>query len=58
MLLRDLKRDGHAVILASSAGEEAEHYLDLLDARGSDGSGISVCTRSSLKIIACSFSVD
>jgi HAD superfamily hydrolase (TIGR01509 family) len=33
-LLRDLKRTGHPVILASSAKEEeAEHYLDLLDAR-------------------------
>jgi HAD superfamily hydrolase (TIGR01549 family) len=33
-LLRDLKRAGHPVILASSAeAEEAEHYLDLLDAR-------------------------
>jgi HAD superfamily hydrolase (TIGR01549 family) len=33
-LLRDLKRAGHPVILASSAEEqEAEHYLDLLDAR-------------------------
>jgi HAD superfamily hydrolase (TIGR01549 family) len=33
-LLRDLKRVGHPVILASSAEEEeAEHYIDLLDAR-------------------------
>ena len=33
-LLRDLKQAGHPVILASSAeAEEAEHYLDLLDAR-------------------------
>src|ERR1700728_4916967 len=33
-LLRDLKQAGHAVILASSAEEEeAELYLDLLDAR-------------------------
>jgi HAD superfamily hydrolase (TIGR01549 family) len=33
-LLRDLKRAGHPVILASSAEEEeAERYLDLLDAR-------------------------
>jgi beta-phosphoglucomutase-like phosphatase (HAD superfamily) len=33
-LLRDLKRDGHPVILASSAeNEEAERYIDLLDAR-------------------------
>jgi HAD superfamily hydrolase (TIGR01509 family) len=33
-LLRDLKRAGHPVILASSAEEEeAEHYIDLLDAR-------------------------
>jgi HAD superfamily hydrolase (TIGR01509 family) len=33
-LLRDLKRTGHPVILASSAEEEeAERYLDLLDAR-------------------------
>jgi HAD superfamily hydrolase (TIGR01549 family) len=33
-LLRDLKQAGHPVILASSAEEEeAEHYLDLLDAR-------------------------
>jgi HAD superfamily hydrolase (TIGR01549 family) len=35
-LLRDLKRAGHPVILASSAeAEEAERYLDLLDARAS-----------------------
>ena len=33
-LLRDLKRAGHAVILASSAEEkEAERYIELLDAR-------------------------
>jgi HAD superfamily hydrolase (TIGR01549 family) len=33
-LLRDLKQAGHPVILASSAEEEeAEHYIDLLDAR-------------------------
>jgi HAD superfamily hydrolase (TIGR01509 family) len=33
-LLRDLKRAGHPVILASSAEEEeAEHYIDLLGAR-------------------------
>ena len=33
-LLHDLKRAGHAVILASSAEEqEAEHYIKLLDAR-------------------------
>jgi HAD superfamily hydrolase (TIGR01549 family) len=33
-LLRDLKQAGHPVILASSAEEEeAERYLDLLDAR-------------------------
>jgi HAD superfamily hydrolase (TIGR01509 family) len=33
-LLRDLKRAGHPVILASSAEEEeAERYIDLLDAR-------------------------
>jgi HAD superfamily hydrolase (TIGR01549 family) len=33
-LLRDLKRAGHPVILASSAEEEeAEHYIDLLNAR-------------------------
>lgn len=33
-LLRDLKRAGHPVILASSAEEkEAERYLELLDAR-------------------------
>ncbi len=33
-LLRDLKRAGHPVILASSAEEdEAEHYIELLDAR-------------------------
>ena len=32
-LLRDLKRAGHAVILASSAKEkEAERYIKLLDA--------------------------
>jgi HAD superfamily hydrolase (TIGR01509 family) len=33
-LIEDLKRHGHAVVLASSAKqEEVEHYLDLLDAR-------------------------
>jgi HAD superfamily hydrolase (TIGR01549 family) len=33
-LLRDLKRTGHPVILASSAErEEAEHYIELLGAR-------------------------
>jgi HAD superfamily hydrolase (TIGR01509 family) len=33
-LIEQLKRRGHAVILASSAKpEEVEHYLDLLDAR-------------------------
>ena len=33
-LIGDLKRRGHAVVLASSAKEEeVEHYLDLLDAR-------------------------
>jgi len=33
-LLRDLKEAGHPIILASSAEEEeAERYLDLLDAR-------------------------
>jgi HAD superfamily hydrolase (TIGR01549 family) len=33
-LLRDLKRAGHAVILASSAGEkEAKRYIELLDAK-------------------------
>jgi HAD superfamily hydrolase (TIGR01509 family) len=33
-LIEDLKRRGHAVILASSAKpDEVEHYLDLLDAR-------------------------
>jgi HAD superfamily hydrolase (TIGR01509 family) len=33
-LLRDLKKAGHSVILASSAKEEeAERYIDLLDAR-------------------------
>jgi HAD superfamily hydrolase (TIGR01509 family) len=33
-LIEDLKGRGHAVVLASSAKpEEAEHYLDLLDAR-------------------------
>ena len=31
---RDLKDDGHAVVLASSAKpDEVDHYLDLLDAR-------------------------
>jgi HAD superfamily hydrolase (TIGR01509 family) len=34
-LLRDLKQAGHAVILASSAEEEdAERYIELLDAKG------------------------
>ena len=33
-LIEDLRRRGHAVVLASSAKpEEVEHYLDLLDAR-------------------------
>jgi HAD superfamily hydrolase (TIGR01509 family) len=33
-LIRDLKRRGHPVVLASSArADEVEHYLDLLDAR-------------------------
>ena len=33
-LIEDLKRDGHAVVLASSAKpDEVEHYLDLLDVR-------------------------
>jgi phosphoglycolate phosphatase-like HAD superfamily hydrolase len=33
-LIADLKRRGHAVVLASSAKrDEVEHYLDLLDAR-------------------------
>jgi len=33
-LIEDLKRRGHAVVLASSAkAEEVDHYLDLLDAR-------------------------
>jgi HAD superfamily hydrolase (TIGR01509 family) len=33
-LLRDLRRRGHTVVLASSAKEsEIEHYVDLLDAR-------------------------
>jgi HAD superfamily hydrolase (TIGR01549 family) len=33
-LIEDLKRRGHAVVLASSAkSHEVEHYLDLLDAR-------------------------
>ena len=33
-LIEDLKRRGHAVVLASSAKqEEVDHYLDLLDAR-------------------------
>jgi HAD superfamily hydrolase (TIGR01549 family) len=33
-LIEDLKRLGHAVVLASSAKpDEVEHYLDLLDAR-------------------------
>ena len=33
-LIEELKRSGHAVILASSAKrQELEHYLDLLDAR-------------------------
>jgi HAD superfamily hydrolase (TIGR01509 family) len=34
-LLEELRRRGHAVVLASSAkADEVEHYLDLLDARG------------------------
>ena len=33
-LIEDLKKRGHAVVLASSAKKvEVEHYLDLLDAR-------------------------
>jgi HAD superfamily hydrolase (TIGR01509 family) len=33
-LMEDLKKSGHAVVLASSAKEhEVDHYLDLLDAR-------------------------
>jgi HAD superfamily hydrolase (TIGR01509 family) len=33
-LMEDLKEEGHAVVLASSAKQdEVEHYLDLLDAR-------------------------
>jgi HAD superfamily hydrolase (TIGR01509 family) len=33
-LIEDLKKSGHAVVLASSAkAHEVEHYLDLLDAR-------------------------
>ncbi len=33
-LIEDLKRRGHAVVLASSAkDDEVDHYLDLLDAR-------------------------
>jgi HAD superfamily hydrolase (TIGR01509 family) len=33
-LIEDLKRDGHAVVLASSAKpDEVEHYLDLVDVR-------------------------
>jgi HAD superfamily hydrolase (TIGR01549 family) len=33
-LVEDLRRDGHAVVLASSAKpDEVEHYLDLLDVR-------------------------
>jgi HAD superfamily hydrolase (TIGR01509 family) len=33
-LIEELKRSGHAVILASSAkSQELDHYLDLLDAR-------------------------
>ena len=33
-LVADLKRDGHTVVLASSAKpDEVEHYLDLLDVR-------------------------
>ena len=39
-LIEDLKERGHAVVLASSAkAEEVEHYLDLLDARGSSTTG-------------------
>jgi HAD superfamily hydrolase (TIGR01549 family) len=34
-LIGDLKENGHAVVLASSANaDEVDHYLDLLDARG------------------------
>ena len=33
-LIEELKRRGHAVVLASSAkADEVDHYLDLLDAR-------------------------
>lgn len=33
-LIEDLKQDGHAVVLASSAkAQEMDHYLDLLEAR-------------------------
>jgi HAD superfamily hydrolase (TIGR01549 family) len=48
-LLRDLKQAGHPVILASSAEEdEAEHYLDLLDARDSvDGYTTSADVKAS-----------
>ena len=39
-LIEDLKERGHAVVLASSAKEEeVDHYLGLLDARGSPTAG-------------------
>ena len=48
-LLRDLKKAGHPVILASSAEEkEAERYIDLLDARAFvDGYTTSADVRAS-----------
>ena len=48
-LLRDLKRAGHPVILASSAEEEeAEHYIELLNAEGFvDGYTTSADVRAS-----------
>jgi HAD superfamily hydrolase (TIGR01549 family) len=48
-LLRDLKRAGHPVILASSAEEEeAEHYIELLDAEAFvDGYTTSADVRAS-----------
>jgi HAD superfamily hydrolase (TIGR01549 family) len=48
-LLRELKRAGHPVVLASSAEEEeAERYLDLLDARAFvDGYTTSADVRAS-----------
>ena len=47
-LIEELKRSGHAVILASSAKpEELDHYLDLLDARAlADGWTDSVRRRA------------